>query len=201
MGEPAFLVARGAFVDQLATLAASDKAAIALAERSRFGIATIMVRAGRGAALAERIRALFGLAMPEGPARTAAGAVSMIGTGPGTWLLTQDGAAPDWASGVARDLEGLASVADQSSGYAVLQVSGSAARDLMSRGAFLDFHDDVFQPGSAAVTLIAHIGVILWQVDNAPSYEIALFRSYAASFWHWIESAAEGMGVALARAA
>jgi sarcosine oxidase subunit gamma len=89
----------------------------------------------------------------------------------------------------------LASVSDQSSGYAVLRVTGPTARHLLSRGAFIDFHPSVFGPGSAAVTTIAHIGVVLWQLDDAPTYDVALFRSYAESFWHWIETTCAAVGI------
>jgi sarcosine oxidase subunit gamma len=34
--------------------------------------------------------------------------------------------------------------------------------------------------------------VQLWQVDAVPTYELAVPRSLAAAFWHWlVESAAE----------
>jgi methylglutamate dehydrogenase subunit D len=95
---------------------------------------------------------------------------------------------------LATTVSGLASVSDRSSGYAALRMTGSAARDLLSRGAFIDFHPSVFRPGSAAVTTIAHIGVTLWGGD-APTYDAALFRSYAAGFWHWIETISAAIGV------
>jgi len=195
------LLARGAFADQLATLPAACPGAILLAERNGLGIATIMLRSGHHAALAQRIEAMFGLTLPEGPRRSAAGAMSMIGTGPRTWLLMRESAPPDWATALISDFIDIASVSDQSSSYAVMRITGGATRDFVSRGATLDLHPDVFGTGSAAVTMIAHIGVILWQVDDAPSYEIAVFRSFAGSFWHWLRTAADGIGAPLARIA
>jgi sarcosine oxidase subunit gamma len=76
-----------------------------------------------------------------------------------------------------------------------LRFSGPAARDLLSRGAFIDFHPSAFGPGSTAVTAIAHIGIILWQLDDTPAFEVALFRSYAASFWRWVEMTCAAAGV------
>ena len=38
------------------------------------------------------------------------------------------------------------------------------------------------------------MGVQLWQVDEAPSYDIALFRSVSASFWRWLTSSAAEFG-------
>jgi sarcosine oxidase gamma subunit len=48
-------------------------------------------------------------------------------------------------------------------------------------------HADAFGPGSAATSVIAHIGVIVWQVDDAPTYDLAVFRSLHAGLRHWIE--------------
>ena len=44
----------------------------------------------------------------------------------------------------------------------------------------------------AAVTTVGHIVVHLWQLDETPTYEFAVLRSYAAAFWRWlVDSAAE----------
>jgi sarcosine oxidase subunit gamma len=101
------------------------------------------------------------------------------------------------ASELAASLAGLASIADQSSSYAVLRIKGVSAREILSRGAFIDFDPSVFGPGSAAVTTISHIGVLIWQVDDAPTYDVALFRSYAGSFWHWMTATCAALGVGL----
>ncbi len=34
----------------------------------------------------------------------------------------------------------------------------------------------------------------LWQVDEAPTYEIAVPASFAGSFWHWLSDAAAEYG-------
>jgi heterotetrameric sarcosine oxidase gamma subunit len=181
----------GAFDDVLSKLVAGPPAYPLLISERKPGLATVMARAGGSAALA----ASLDTELPAGPRRSEAHGVAMIGTGPGVWLAVKEDAEPDWATRLAERLGDAASVSDQSSGYAVLRMQGTAARELLSRGAFIDFEASHFTAGSAAVTVIAHIGVILWQLDDAPTYEVALFRSYAASFWHWIEAATAGMGI------
>ena len=61
---------------------------------------------------------------------------------------------------------------------------------------FLQGH--TFQPGSAALTAIALIGVQLWQVDDTPTYDLAVFRSMAGSFWSWLSASAAEFGVEVA---
>lgn len=156
-----------------------------IVERAGLALATVMAR--RGVAV-EGIGDALGLAVPKGPGTARAGLLTLVGTGPGTWLAVQEGDEGDFAEHLSARLAGLASVSDQSSGYAIFRLSGPAARTLLQRGLAIDLHPEAFAPGSAATSQIAHMGVILWQVDATPTYDIALFRSYAHSFRHWLDT-------------
>lgn len=192
MADDILLPRRSAFAGHIATLptGAGD---VVIAERTGLGIATLMSR-GVGAPMA------IGIDLPQRPAVTLSHGSTAVATGAGTWLLVEDQAAPDWARNLATRIGATASLVDQSSGYAVLRLSGEGARALLSRGAFIDLHPDAFSPGSAAVTLIAHMGIILWQREASPTYEVALFRSLADSFWHWLVSATAGANLRIVRA-
>jgi methylglutamate dehydrogenase subunit D len=153
-------------------------------ELSGLGIATVMARKGvTGAA----IGAILGVEPPAGPGAAYANDLTIIGTGPESWLVVKANA-PDFANQLSTTLAGLASVSDQSGGYVVTRLAGPQARTVLQRGAAIDFHPDSFRPGSAVTTVIAHIGVIIWQVDEQPSYQIATFRSYTHSFRHWLDT-------------
>ncbi len=159
--------------------------ALTVTRHDGLGLAAVMARkAGTPAA----IGAALGFAPPAGPHWTSGGGLTLLGTGPGSWLALADDASPDWADQLRDRLGPLASVSDQSSGYLVFRLSGAAARTMLQRGAAIDFHPSSFAPGRVATTVIAHIGVIIRQVDDTPSYDIALFRSYAASFRHWVDA-------------
>ena len=157
---------------------------LSITPRENLAIVSAMARKGADAAA---IGAVLGATLPDRPAAVFAGRRTIVGTGPGTWLVIEEGGAPDLADTLAEALTGLASISDQSSGYLIQRIAGASARTLLQRGAAIDVHPDAFGPGSAATTVIAHIGVIFWQVDDAPSYDIATFRSYAASFRHWLD--------------
>lgn len=159
--------------------------------RAGFGLATIMARKGVSA---ETVGAALGVAAPDRPAWSrGADGLMLIGTGAGAWLAHRDAAPPFWAEDLRARLAGLASVSDQSDGYAITRLSGEGARTVLQRGAAIDFHPQAFAPGSAATTVIAHIGVIVWQLDGAPSYDVATFRSYADSFRHWLDQTAAAL--------
>jgi sarcosine oxidase subunit gamma len=119
--------------------------------------------------------------------------LDLIWAGPQQWLaISEDRAAPER---LARALEGLAAVSDQSDGRAVLRLSGPKLRDTMAKGCPVDLHPRAFRPGDTALTAIAHIGVQLWQLDEAPTFEIAVFRSMAGSFWRWLSGSAAEFGL------
>ena len=92
-------------------------------------------------------------------------------------------------------LADMAAVVDQTDARAVMRVSGSRARDVLAKGVPLDLHAREFKPNHVAITHASHIAVLLWQIDDGPTYEIAMFRSFAQSFADWLmHSAAEYTG-------
>ena len=99
------------------------------------------------------------------------------------------------AQALARDLDGLAAIADQSDAYAVCRIAGPRARDALAKGVTLDLHPASFPSGSAAVTGIAGIGAVLWLGDEAPTFDVAVARSLASSFWHWLVTGAAEYGL------
>ena len=161
-------------------------------ERKGLRLAAVMARKG---VAAESIGAKLGLAPPVGPQVARDAATTLVGTAPGMWLAIAEDGRPGWVEQLSEALAGAASVSDQSSGYLVLRISGDGAQALLQKGAFIDLDPSVFPAGSAAVTVIAHIGVILWKVDDAPTFDVALFRSFEGSFSDWIAWAAPGAAV------
>jgi sarcosine oxidase subunit gamma len=59
----------------------------------------------------------------------------------------------------------------------------------------IDLHPRAFTPGDTALTLAGHIGVQIWQLDDTPSYEIAVARGYAGSLIGWLLPAGEEFGI------
>ena len=85
---------------------------------------------------------------------------------------------------------------DQSDGYAGLRLEGPAVLEVLAKGVFLDLHLSAFPVGSAAGVTVSHIGVILWRREET-AFEMLCFRSYARSFWHWLEESAAEYGLAV----
>jgi sarcosine oxidase subunit gamma len=180
----------------VASPAATPGAGLTVTVLDNLGLATVHARRGAGAALAAKVKAAYGVELPQRPQRIASGDVAFVGTGPGAWMAVSEAGPLGWADRLAGDLSGLASVNDQSDGYAALRLEGPAVLDALAKGVFLDLDDSVFPPGSAAGVVIAHIGAVLWRRE-AQVFEVLVFRSYAASFWQWVEESAVEYGLAV----
>lgn len=172
-----------------------DAPGVTLGERVDVGLATVAARKGTADALAAIVRRTYGADLPAGSRVAAGPSVAFIGTAPGQWLAVSETFANGaLADDLAEKLAGLASITDQSDGRAVIRISGPRARDVLAKGLPIDLHPKAFRPGDAATTVISLIGAQLWQVDEAPTYDIAVFRGFAGSFWGWLTASAAEFG-------
>ena len=160
---------------------------VRLTLRTGLALASMVARKGRAHVLADRVRDVLGVDLPRTPHRVAEGPISIAWAGPGQWLVAMENAVGQALEPRLRhELEGTASIADQSDGRTVIRVGGSKVRDALAKGVPIDLHPRAFGPGETAVTIVAHIGVHFWQLDAAPTYEFVVFRSYAVAFWGWL---------------
>ena len=119
--------------------------------------------------------------------------------GPDEWLVV---GAPDsqdkLVTALREALAGMtAAVTDVSEGRTVLRLTGPAARDLLAKGCGLDLHPRTFRAGCCAQSRLAKALIVLHQIDEAPSYDVYIERSFADYLWHWLEDAAEEFGLAV----
>lgn len=166
----------------------SYSSSLAIEPRENLTIASFAAAKGRLQALAGAIREVYGVELPRRPERVVGHGIAFVWAGPDQWLAIADRA-------LGRDLEqelrpllrGLGSVVDQSDGRAVVRVSGSLVRQVLGKGVPVDLHSGSFSVNAVAITHASHIGVIIWQLDDVPTFEMAMFRSYADCFMHWLQ--------------
>jgi sarcosine oxidase subunit gamma len=171
---------------------------VTIALRTDLALATVMARKGRNDALLQRVHDAFGLELPSLPRRSAVGSLAFVWAGPGHWLACSNGEEGQILEARLRThLSEFAAACGQSDGRAIIRITGPRARDALAKGVPIDLHPRAFKPGDAAVTVVAHIGVHFWQIDDVPSYEFCVFRSFAPSFWQWLAEACAEFGVAM----
>ena len=195
----AALQPRSAFAGLL--VAAGNGRGVTVIDRDGLGLATLASRRGRLEELSAAIRNHFGIELPAGPARTVSGAVAMAGTSPGIWLASRERGANGFAAELRAAAGAAASVTDQSDGYGVLRVQGQMVRTVLAKLVPVDLHARAFPVGRCASSIASHMGVTFWRLEDAggwPVFEIAVFRSLAASFWRALSESAAEYGLAIA---
>ena len=124
--------------------------------------------------------------MPNIVAR--AGERAIVWLGPDEWLVVS---APESREGVAKGLEEALSglhvaVNDISSGQTIIRLRGPRARDLLNKGCPLDLHPRVFGAGQCAQSHIGKSNALIIQVDDEPTYDIIVRRSFADYLARWL---------------
>ncbi len=111
---------------------------------------------------------------------------TVLRTGPGTWLTLCAGSHPE--------LGDAAATFDQGDGYAILKLHGAAATIVLQKGIFVDLSSALASHGACVCSVIAHINVIAWRASS-DTLGVAVPRSFAGSFWHWLSTAAAAEGI------
>ena len=178
----------------------ADDAGVVISERPFLGHLDLRGDPGDSGFMSAS-EAVLGLALPTEPNTTAeAGALLALWLGPDEWLVVTP---PDAQTSLAASLEAAlddmhTSVTDVTGGQTVITLGGPKAREALAKGCPLDLHPLIFQPGDCAQTLLGKANVTLRCVDDTPSYELIVRRSFADYAALWLHDAALEYSCALA---
>jgi heterotetrameric sarcosine oxidase gamma subunit len=176
----------------------TGEAGIVICEQVGFAMVSIMARKGKAAAASAAAWANFGVALPGTPRRVDGKGFAFIWAGRQRWLaVARNQRSEESAKMLAGVFSGLASVAEQGDGRALIRIRGPRVRDVLAKGVTIDLHPRAFRPGDTAVTIADHLEVQIWQLDPSPTYEIAVARSFAHDFWRWLTQSAAEFGYAI----
>lgn len=133
---------------------------------------------------------------------TESGDLAALWLGPDEWLVLTR---PDREAGVAEALRNALgdlhyAVTDLSGGQTVINIAGDRARDVLAKGCSLDLHPRVFGPGRCAQSVVGKAGVTIRQIDDSPSFDLIVRRSFAEYLALWLEDAAQEYGFAVVAA-
>ncbi|MFF7650953.1 sarcosine oxidase subunit gamma [Streptomyces sp. NPDC007983] len=151
-------------------------------------VAMVNLRVAPASETAGRVEKTLGVPLPRRCGdTTASGPHKVLWLGPDEWLVVSraDGHA------VAAELrEALAgdpgSAVDVSANRTTLELRGPAARQVLEKGCPLDLHPRAFGPGQAVSTTVGPVAVLLWQVDDAPTYRLLPRSSFADYLARWL---------------
>lgn len=163
-----------------------------------FAAATLAARKGGTHALVARLAAA-GLPLVDAPNAVFHEGLTVLGTGPGRWLAFAENTTGPALLARLRALAGDdVALTDQSDANLMFELTGPAVREALAKGVALDLDPRAFAPGDVATTVVAHVGVTLWQCDAAPTYRLAVARSFAPALLRWLTLSAAPFGFSLA---
>jgi sarcosine oxidase subunit gamma len=167
--------------------------------RCRCDLVQLAARKGREADLAAAMRAAFGVDLPPAGQAATANDIAALWVQPNAWMLV---AAPAAEGAFARAVKAAGgdagSVVDQTHGRVVFSLAGSNARRVLQNLCRLDLHPRAFGSGRVATTPMAEIACLLHQRDDAPSFDLIVFSTFAAHFAGALTHAVAGVGYEIA---
>ena len=169
---------------------------VVLSERAFYGHINLRGNPADPAFLAGVQRCL-GISLPLQPnSVSASSAIKALWLGPDEWLLISSPSTDQQFLALLRDtLSGLRFAATNiTDGQTILHLHGKHAIHILRKGCGLDFHPRVFKPGSCAQTLIAKAGALIHYVDQSPSLDLIVRRSFADYLALWLKDAATDYG-------
>ncbi|MEU7059033.1 sarcosine oxidase subunit gamma family protein [Streptomyces sp. NPDC046197] len=151
-------------------------------------VTMVNLRVDPASEAADRIEKTLRTPLPQECGHTtASGAHTVAWLGPDEWLVLSHAEEGAMAAELREALAGdPGSVVDVSANRTTLELSGPAARQVLEKGCPLDLHPRVFKPGRAVSTTVGPVPVLLWQVDDAPTYRLLPRSSFADYLARWL---------------
>jgi sarcosine oxidase subunit gamma len=161
-------------------------------------LVSVIARSGQSGPLRVKVRERFGLDLPQTPRIEIGPVVSFLWAGHEQWFaLAEETAISLLHRAIKTEISAFAAVTDQTDARAWVRISGPAARNTLAKLAPIDFHPRVFKPHDTALTTMEHITAQVTQLDDVPTYEISVPRSFAESFWLGLIQAASEFGISI----
>ena len=76
---------------------------------------------------------------------------------------------------------------DVSDRWTTISVSGNKAIDVLSKGASIDLDNSVFGVGACAQTTLWTVNVIIYQIDEKPTFDLFVDSTMAKFLWQWLD--------------
>lgn len=144
-----------------------------------------------------RVHEVLGQPLPVEANTFSAGAHRVYWLGPDEWLIRCEW---DAVAGLVAALEAAlagmhVAVNDVSGGNITVRLSGPGARRTLAKGCTLDLHPREFAPGQCAQSALAKASALFGMIDEAPTFEIVVRRSFADYLVRWLRRAGADGGI------
>lgn len=137
----------------------------------------------------QAVQQALGQSLPVVPNTFTEGDHTIYWLGPDEWLLSAGlGQEKETAGQLEQSLAGQChSLVDVTGGQVLLRLGGSRAREVLAKGCPLDLHPRVFKTGRCAQTTLAKTSMLVALVDDTPTFDIIVRRSFAEYAARWLQ--------------
>ena len=141
-----------------------------------------------------------GVALPNSANTVStAGGRQILWLGPNEWWATgPDGEADALVAALRAAFVGQhATACDVSESRAIIALKGPKAREVLMRGVSLDLHPREFRVGQCAQTGVSRANALLHLVDDGPTFDVYVLKSFSDYLWRWLEIVARDFNLAI----
>lgn len=165
---------------------------VEIREKSGLSIVSLAVPSGGSRKFQTAIKQAYGLSLPAAGRFTGGDQLALIWMTPEQYFLVsaQESLRPELE--VVNKIGKTAYVTNQSDGNTIISVSGPRCLEALERICPVDLHPTSFGKGSAARTVMEHLGVTIMRM-SASEYWLISASSSAGSFLHTIMVSAENI--------
>jgi len=135
--------------------------------------------------------------LPTAPNTFNSGMSAAYWLGPDEWLIASPGGERPTLPTLLEDaLSGMhATLNAVTGGQVALRMSGKNVAAVLSKGCTLDLHPHGFKVGQCAQTGLAKAGVLMAKVDDTPTVDIFVRRSFAEYLAMWLQRTGAEYGI------
>ena len=164
-----------------------DNAAVRLEVRPNYGYLNLRGDPGDEQFL-QTVQARIGQPLPILANTFTVGEHAIFWLGPDEWLLaTGLGREKETAGQLEKTLSGQShSLVDVTGGQILLRLSGNRVREALAKGCTLDLHPRAFKAGQCAQTTLAKTSMLIALIDDKPTFDIIVRRSFAEYAACWL---------------
>ena len=137
----------------------------------------------------EKISNKLNISLPTSPNTTANNEkITALWLSKKEWLIVNPSIDTEEVRSLQNHISDIHALAlDVSDRWTAINVSGKKAIDVLSKGTTIDLDNSVFGSGACAQTTLWTVNVIIYQIDEKPTFDIFVDSTMAKFLWQWLE--------------
>ena len=137
----------------------------------------------------EKISNKLNISLPTSPNTTANNEkITALWLSKKEWLIVNPSIDTEEVRSLQNHISDIHALAlDVSDRWTTINVSGKKAIDVLSKGTTIDLDNSVFGSGACAQTTLWTVNVIIYQIDEKPTFDIFVDSTMAKFLWQWLE--------------